>query len=65
MRPKPSCPNHEIFTPNCLECQYLAREEKKRLALAKRRLTRRAMNQACLDLGLTKIRGNLGGTYWE
>ena len=26
---------------------------------------RRARNQAMSDLGLTKVRGALGGTYWE
>ena len=26
---------------------------------------RRARDQAMRDLGLVKVRGNLGGTYWE
>jgi hypothetical protein len=26
---------------------------------------RRAKEQAMKDLGLIKVRGNLGGTYWE
>lgn len=29
------------------------------------RSRRQSRDQAMRDLGLTKVRGNLGGTYWE
>ena len=36
--------------------------EAKRL---RRNRDRRERDQVCRDMGLTKVRGNLGGTYWE
>ena len=32
---------------------------------AKRNRARREREQSMKDLGLVKVRGNLGGTYWE
>ena len=32
---------------------------------AKRERNRRERNESMKDLGLTKVKGNLGGTYWE
>jgi hypothetical protein len=37
-------------------------QEQKRI---KRSRTRRLRDQAMRDIGMTKVRGNLGGTYWE
>jgi len=34
-------------------------------AATKRKLARLAKNQSMKDCGLVKVRGNLGGTYWE
>lgn len=31
----------------------------------KANISRRAKDQAMRDMGLTKVRGALGGTYWE
>jgi hypothetical protein len=31
----------------------------------KRNARRRARDQAMRDIGMVKVRGNLGGTYWE
>ena len=45
----------------CLECEEIT--SKKRLASARR--ARKLREQALRDLGLVKVRGALGGTYWE
>lgn len=37
----------------------------KKLANAQNAARRRAKDQALRDLGMVKVRGNLGGTYWE
>lgn len=46
------------------ECQYCAVFEKstRNAAIAK---VRREREQAMRDCGLVKVRGALGGTYWE
>ena len=31
----------------------------------RRRRARMLRDQVCRDLGMVKVRGNLGGTYWE
>lgn len=35
------------------------------VASAKKERNRRERNESMKDLGLTKVKGNLGGTYWE
>lgn len=39
-----------------------ARDEARRL---KARISRREKDEAMRDLGMVKVRGSLGGTYWE
>ena len=46
----------------CRKCEEAAEDKAK---LAKRRAQRRARDQALRDLGLVKVRGALGGVYWE
>ena len=41
--------------------EVLARERKRRF----RNINRRARAQVMKDIGLVKVRGALGGTYWE
>jgi hypothetical protein len=47
----------------CPECERA--KEGKRHLLAKRRATRSIKDELLSDLGLVKVRGALGGTYWE
>lgn len=42
-----------------------ARKVKDAARRARRNAARRARNQAYRDLGMTRVRGNLGGTYYE
>lgn len=49
---------HRAESPKCPECRA-------RAAAKKRAETRKIMAQVNGDLGLVKVRGNLGGTYWE
>ena len=58
------------ITPFCLklalhkgDCDPI--EQKKQARLAKRREARKARDEAYRDCGLVKVRGALGGTYWE
>ena len=55
----------EIATPDgenrCRACDE--NESKAKRAAANRR--RRELDQVMRDLGLVKVRGALGGTYWE
>jgi uncharacterized Zn finger protein (UPF0148 family) len=46
----------------CSDCE---KEEVSRAKKAKRNAARRARHQMLLDLGLVRVRGNLGGTYYE
>jgi hypothetical protein len=60
----PTCAAHHItFGGRCLNCGYdpakIGQEK------AKRNRAQRAKNQAMKDLGLVRVRGALGGTYWE
>jgi hypothetical protein len=56
----------EIYTKDgdslCSECEDAANREKR---LRGRREARRAHDEALRSLGLVKVRGALGGTYWE
>jgi len=56
----------EIYTKDgenkCPECEGLA---KKKLKAAEARERRRERDQVMRDLGLTKVRGAMGGVYWE
>jgi len=51
----------EIFTRDgdnvCDKCE--------RKPMRRVRATRKAREQMLRDLGLTKVKGSLGGTYWE
>lgn len=45
--------------PGCPRCdEWIARRNRKNTA-------RRERDQAMRDLGLVKVKGSLGGTYWE
>lgn len=44
----------------CLEAVAKAQEARR-----KRNEATRARNQAMRDLGMKRVKGNLGGTYWE
>ena len=57
MKPSPHCKQHEFFHPVCIDCQYIKREAKKQ--------ARREREELLRSLGLKKVRGNLGGTFWE
>jgi len=46
----------------CATCEEDAANGKRS---AKARLRRKEREQALRDLGLVKVRGALGGTYWE
>jgi hypothetical protein len=45
--------------------QVFAEAKKAEAARQRRNARRRERDQAMRDLGLRKVRGNLGGTYWE
>lgn len=47
----------------CVKCDLL--ETKKLLANARRNSNRKAREEAMRSCGLVKVRGALGGTYWE
>ena len=47
----------------CATCD--AAEDKKTLTNARRRSNRRARESALKSCGLVKVRGALGGIYWE
>ncbi|MDQ1291959.1 MAG: hypothetical protein QG615_1769 [Nitrospirota bacterium] len=49
--------------PEVSEAQW--REQCKQARLAKRREARKARDEAYRSCGLVKVRGALGGTYWE
>jgi uncharacterized Zn finger protein (UPF0148 family) len=51
---------------HCPACD-LALADKNRTALKRERArqNRRAREQALRDLGMVKVRGAMGGTYWE
>ena len=51
----------ENFCPQCDEAEGVGDRE----ILAQRRQLRRERNQVMKDLGLVKVRGALGGVYWE
>ena len=46
----------------CKACDLIEQNEKRR---ARAREAKREREQALKDLGLVKVRGALGGTYWE
>ena len=39
--------------------------DKKKVKRDKANAKRRAMNAAMKSIGMTKVRGSMGGTYWE
>jgi predicted amidophosphoribosyltransferase len=49
-------------TTLCAECEA---ESKAALKRAKRNAARKAREDALRSCGLVKVRGALGGTYWE
>jgi alpha-D-ribose 1-methylphosphonate 5-triphosphate synthase subunit PhnG len=48
----------------CATCEQ-AEGDKKRLTAQRRKLNRKAREDALRSCGLVKVRGTLGGTYWE
>jgi uncharacterized Zn finger protein (UPF0148 family) len=58
----------EIYTRDgenlCRACED-AVDEGKKAKLQKARLTRKAREEALRSLGLVKVRGAMGGVYWE
>lgn len=56
----------EIDTPDgenlCAACE---RDGARRARNKRVRANRRAMNEAMRSIGMTKVRGAMGGTYWE
>lgn len=59
-----------VFARNIYEYQMERRASKEyewrlRGQTRSKRLTRKSRDQAMRDLGLVKVRGALGGTYWE
>ena len=49
----------------CDKCDWSNTETKKKLAARRRNLARKERDAAMRSLGLVKVRGALGGTYWE
>lgn len=47
----------------CQQCEEA--DSKKEIRKARRRTNRAAREDAMRSLGLVKVRGALGGTYWE
>jgi hypothetical protein len=47
--------------PDCTNCQERKRYERNR----RERLARKAKKEVYESLGMVKVRGSLGGTYWE
>ena len=47
----------------CQVCEEA--ETKRQKANQRRRANRKAREEVMESLGLVKVRGNLGGTYWE
>lgn len=45
----------------CTECE----EKEKSQVRGKRRALKQAQEQAMKDMGLVKVRGAMGGVYWE
>jgi ribosome-binding protein aMBF1 (putative translation factor) len=48
----------------CLSCED-AQDSKQKQKLARARANRKANDAVLRSLGLVKVRGALGGTYWE
>ena len=50
----------------CRECEEVKSQERQiQIKQSEANLRRHEREQAMRDLGLTKVRGSLGGTYWE
>ena len=50
----------------CVKCDdAVATDGPKKAKLAQARKQRRAREQALRDCGLVRVRGAMGGTYWE
>jgi hypothetical protein len=51
----------------CQDCEMLAEEQgrKAEAKKAKARAARRARDEAYRSCGMVKVRGAMGGTYWE
>jgi DNA-directed RNA polymerase subunit M/transcription elongation factor TFIIS len=46
-------------------CQQCLDENKKKMSAVKRKAYRQAIDSIMRDCGLTKVRGSMGGVYWE
>lgn len=62
MRREEHCTHPDQEWCDCDWCRLVHADEQKR---QHRNALRRERNQAMRDLGLVKVRGALGGTYWE
>jgi hypothetical protein len=67
MRKCKPCPCSINGLCSCNECTNppIANHCKYRIAREKQNKRRKDRDQAMRDLGLIKVRGALGGTYWE
>jgi len=58
----------EIYTKDgenlCNICEE-AEGDKLKLRRQRAKMARRSYDQAMRDCGLTKVKGSMGGTYWE
>lgn len=49
----------------CESCDWNNKENKKKMMNRRRNLDRKNKDMVMRSLGLVKVRGALGGTYWE
>jgi hypothetical protein len=57
MKPAPHCKQHGFFHPDCIECQVVKRNAKRRACRERRELRE--------SLGLVKAKDSIGRTLWE
>ena len=56
------------FSKNCMLCKLHrehTQEQHETLIRRERNSARRERDQAMRDMGLKRVKGNLGGIYWE
>ena len=64
-RPQCQCGGWAIISGKCGTCAKKSGLVENKKIVDRRKATRKKRDQAMRDLGMTKVRGNLGGTYWE
>lgn len=61
--------SEEICTPDgenrCVTCEEVVAQQENLEAKARARKKRRERDDVMRSLGLVKVRGSMGGTYWE